>query len=132
MQPSLWNLQIHDIKPIQALKNPSFKEMIAVAARATHGVVIPTTKATRAYIIKLFKKNLINLWQRISMSDLCFPVLTLLRSVHRKIRLVLSHSPVTHGKQEIKTPTLQSQVTGMKRSHRITGRILAHSLASHR
>ncbi|KAH8995568.1 hypothetical protein EDB86DRAFT_2922104 [Lactarius hatsudake] len=60
--------------PIQALEHPSFKEMISVAARATRGVAIPTAKATRTYIIKLFKKNLIYLWERINVSDLCFPV----------------------------------------------------------
>ena len=44
--------------------------MIAVAARSTRGVVVPTGKATRAYIIKLFKKNLTHLRQRINVSEL--------------------------------------------------------------
>ena len=44
--------------------------MIAVAARSTRGVVVPTGKATRAYIIKLFKKNLTQLRQRINVSEL--------------------------------------------------------------
>ncbi|KAH9015806.1 hypothetical protein EDB85DRAFT_1875506, partial [Lactarius pseudohatsudake] len=67
-----WLVETH--QPIQALEHPSFKEMISVAARATRGVVIPTAKATRAYIIKLFKKNLIYLRERINVSDLCFPI----------------------------------------------------------
>ena len=57
-------------KPIQALEHPTFKEMIAVAARSTCGVVIPSTKVTCAYIIKLFKKNLTNLQERINVSGL--------------------------------------------------------------
>lgn len=106
--------------------------MITVAARATRGVVIPTTKATRAYIIKLFGKNLTNLRERINVSDLQFPILFLPTSIYRKIGLALSRSPVTHGKREIKMPTLRSQGTGMKKSRRITGRIVVHSLASRR
>ena len=51
---NLLNLQDHCIKPIQAFQHPSFKAMIAVAARATHGVTIPSLKVTRAYIISLF------------------------------------------------------------------------------
>jgi hypothetical protein len=53
---------IHHInQPIQALEHPKFKEMISVAARATHGVTIPNRKATRNYIMDLFQKNLTNL-----------------------------------------------------------------------
>ena len=58
------------MKPIQALEHPAFKEMIAVAARSTRGVVVPTGKATRAYIIKLFKRNLTHLRDRINVGDL--------------------------------------------------------------
>ena len=65
---NLLNLQDHCIKPIQAFQHPSFKAMIAVAARATHGVTIPSLKVTRAYIISLFKKNVAKLWERLSVS----------------------------------------------------------------
>jgi len=44
--------------------------MIDTAARATRGVQIPNRKATRAYIIKLFKNNLTNLRNRIKVCDL--------------------------------------------------------------
>jgi len=44
--------------------------MIDTAARATRGVQIPNWKATQAYIIKLFKNNLTNLWNRIKVCDL--------------------------------------------------------------
>ena len=46
--------------------------MIDVAARATWGVEIPSRKATRAYIISLFKKNLANLRDRINVNHLTF------------------------------------------------------------
>jgi len=58
------------MKPIQALEHPAFKEMIAVAACSTHSVVVPTGKATHAYIIKLFKKNLTHLQDHINVGDL--------------------------------------------------------------
>ena len=64
------NLQEHDIKPIQAFEHPSFKTMIAVAAHATHGVTIPSREVTWAYIINLFKKNVANFEERISVSHL--------------------------------------------------------------
>ena len=51
----------HMNQPLQALNNPKFKEMISVAARATHGITIPNHKATWKHIIDLFKKNLTNL-----------------------------------------------------------------------
>jgi hypothetical protein len=46
------------MQPLQALDHPSFQKMIDVAARATKGINIPNRKATRKYIIELFKKNL--------------------------------------------------------------------------
>lgn len=55
-------------QPIQALDHPKFKEMISVAARATHGVTIPNRKATRKYIIDLFKKNLADLRSRLAVT----------------------------------------------------------------
>lgn len=58
----------HVLQPIQALEHQAFKEMISVAARSTRGVVIPNRKATRVYIIKLFKKNLTNLREQINVS----------------------------------------------------------------
>jgi len=48
-------------QPIQTLEHPKFKNMIDVAARATHGVTIPNRKAMQNHIIELFKKNLTNL-----------------------------------------------------------------------
>ncbi|KAH9041467.1 hypothetical protein EDB83DRAFT_2178396, partial [Lactarius deliciosus] len=54
-----WLVETHQV--------PS-RHLISVAARATRGVAIPTAKATRAYIIKLFKKNLIYLRERINVS----------------------------------------------------------------
>ncbi|KAF9047921.1 hypothetical protein BJ165DRAFT_1583312 [Panaeolus papilionaceus] len=56
-------------QPIQALDHPRFKERIDVAARSTHGVVIPSQKKTREYIIELFKKNLASLRDRLKVSD---------------------------------------------------------------
>ena len=52
-----------------ALNHPSFKNMIDIAARATHGVKIPGHKATRAHIISLFKQNLSNLRDRLKVSN---------------------------------------------------------------
>ena len=57
----------HMNQPIQALDHPKFKEMISVAARATHGVTIPNRKAARKYIMDLFKKNLTNLRSRLTV-----------------------------------------------------------------
>jgi hypothetical protein len=73
--PGLLGLQKHGIKPIQAFEHPSFKEMIAVAAHATRGVALPSMKATCAYIVKLFKKNVTNLRERINVSGIQFPFL---------------------------------------------------------
>jgi hypothetical protein len=42
--------------------------MIDIAARSTHGVVIPNHKGTRAHIIKLFKQNHSNLRDRLTVS----------------------------------------------------------------
>ncbi|KAF5309489.1 hypothetical protein D9619_012496 [Psilocybe cf. subviscida] len=53
-------------QPIQALEHPAFKSMIAIAARATDGVKIPSGKATRKYIMEQFKKNLTDLRRRLS------------------------------------------------------------------
>ncbi|KAF5365840.1 hypothetical protein D9757_012805 [Collybiopsis confluens] len=45
-------------QPIDAFEHPSFRNLIDVSSRATSGVEIPNRKATRAYIIMRFKKNL--------------------------------------------------------------------------
>ena len=66
----LLDLQELGIKPIQAFEHPSFKAMITVAARATHGVTIPSMKVTHACIINLFKKNVVNLREWLSVSFL--------------------------------------------------------------
>lgn len=42
--------------------------MIDIAARATHGITIPNRKATRKYIIELFKKNLTDLRNRLAVN----------------------------------------------------------------
>ncbi|KAF8960961.1 hypothetical protein BDZ97DRAFT_1665051, partial [Flammula alnicola] len=54
-------------QPIQAFEHPSFKKMIDIAARATHGVTLPNRKATRKHIIQLFKKNLTGLRERLKV-----------------------------------------------------------------
>ena len=128
----LLGLQEHGVKPLQAFEHPSFKAMITVAAGATRGVTIPSRKVTRAHIINLFKKNVANLQERISVSYLQFSFCIFSWAICRKIQQALSHSPVMPGRQAIRMPTLLSQVTGMKKSHQITGRIIVHSLASHR
>ncbi|EJF61811.1 hypothetical protein DICSQDRAFT_59826, partial [Dichomitus squalens LYAD-421 SS1] len=48
-------------QPIHAMEHPAFKNMIAIAARATNGVTIPKRKQTRQAIIALFKDNLTKL-----------------------------------------------------------------------
>jgi hypothetical protein len=53
-----------------------------------HGVVIPSTKVTRAYIIKLFKKNLTNLRERINVSGLWIPVHSSIYLQNKKTGLV--------------------------------------------
>jgi len=50
-----------NIKPIQALEHPKFKEMIDIVARATNSVKIPRRKATRAEIMWMFKNHLTKL-----------------------------------------------------------------------
>ncbi|PPQ76983.1 hypothetical protein CVT24_009478, partial [Panaeolus cyanescens] len=52
-------------QPIQALDHPRFKELIDVASRSTHGVVIPSRKKAREYIMELFRKNLGSLRDRL-------------------------------------------------------------------
>ena len=59
-------------QPIQAFEHPAFKDMIDTAAQATRGVKIPNRKATRAYIIKLFKQNLTKLRDRLKVHTLLF------------------------------------------------------------
>ncbi|KAJ3897414.1 hypothetical protein F5879DRAFT_813971, partial [Lentinula edodes] len=59
-------------QPIAALEHPKFRNMIAVAARATAGVKIPSRKATRHSIIKLFKRNLYELRSRFAVSRLLY------------------------------------------------------------
>ncbi|KAE9399082.1 hypothetical protein BT96DRAFT_821133, partial [Gymnopus androsaceus JB14] len=54
-------------QPIDALEHPSFHKMIDIASRAAHGVNIPNRKATRAYIIARFKKNLTDLRKRLNV-----------------------------------------------------------------
>ena len=61
------SLIYHTNQPIQALDHPKFKEMISVAARATHGVTVPNCKATRKHIIDLFKKKLADLRSRLTV-----------------------------------------------------------------
>ena len=39
--------------------------MIDVASRSKNGVTVPDRKATRAYIIELFKKNMASLKERL-------------------------------------------------------------------
>jgi hypothetical protein len=43
--------------------------MIAIAAWATNGVIIPNRKATRAEIIQLFKDQLTKLKERLNVCD---------------------------------------------------------------
>ncbi|KAE9388934.1 hypothetical protein BT96DRAFT_835590, partial [Gymnopus androsaceus JB14] len=59
-------------QPIDALEHPSFHKMIDIASRATHGVSIPNWKATRAYIIVRFKKNLTDLCKHLNVSSFSF------------------------------------------------------------
>jgi hypothetical protein len=47
------------------MDHPKFKEMIQVSSRATNGVVVPDRDNNRKYIINLFKKNMIELRNRL-------------------------------------------------------------------
>ena len=58
-------------QPIQALEHPKFKELIDVASRAKSGVSIPGRKATRAEIMRMFKKHLTTLKAQLSV---CVPL----------------------------------------------------------
>jgi hypothetical protein len=62
------NILTLNVKPIQALEHPKFKEMIDVASRATKGVKIPGRKATRAEIIHTFKDHLTKLKAKLNVS----------------------------------------------------------------
>ena len=53
-----WNF---NIKPIQAVEHPKFKDMIDIVAQATNSVKIPGRKATRAEIMRMFKNHLMKL-----------------------------------------------------------------------
>ncbi|PSR75311.1 hypothetical protein PHLCEN_2v9174 [Hermanssonia centrifuga] len=45
-------------QPIQALEHPTFASMIQIAARATDGVTIPSRKACRSEIMRLFHEEI--------------------------------------------------------------------------
>ena len=74
-----WGLQ-----PIQTFKNPKFKAMLNMAARATKGViVVPTPRKTRGRVILSFKQKMYLLQDRLKVcvvnSDSYFFTLT---SIH--------------------------------------------------
>ena len=54
-------------QPIQALEHLKFKDMISVAARATHSITIPNCKETQKHIIDLFKKNIADLQNKLTV-----------------------------------------------------------------
>ena len=45
-------------QPLQALEHPSFRKMIAIAARATCGIKLDSQKQTRNAIMKTFKEQM--------------------------------------------------------------------------
>ncbi|OJT04203.1 hypothetical protein TRAPUB_5111 [Trametes pubescens] len=53
-------------QPLRALEHPAFKNMIDIAARATDGVKILNCKQTRREIIRLFKKNMTQLREKLN------------------------------------------------------------------
>ena len=57
---------------MQALEHPAFKNMIDIAARATKGVKIPNRAQTRSEIIKLFKRNMTRLRERLNVSAIAY------------------------------------------------------------
>ena len=85
------------------------------------------------HILSIYSRRMLQVWGKGSVW-VTFNFLSVFshRAICRKIQQALSHSPVMHGRQEIRMPTLLSQATGMKKSCQITGRIIVHSLASHR
>jgi hypothetical protein len=56
------------LHPIQAIDHPAFQKMIAVAARATSGVILPNCNATCGEIMNLFKKQMTKLKERLNVS----------------------------------------------------------------
>ncbi|KAF9034073.1 hypothetical protein BJ165DRAFT_1356689, partial [Panaeolus papilionaceus] len=58
-------------QPIQAFNHPSFQWMIAVAARATQGVNLPSRKQTRAEIMRMFREHMKALGERLNVSNFC-------------------------------------------------------------
>ncbi|OJA16868.1 hypothetical protein AZE42_13376, partial [Rhizopogon vesiculosus] len=56
-------------QPIQAVNHSSFKKMIDIAARATHGVIVPNRKATCHEIMDSFKKQMSKLKECLNASN---------------------------------------------------------------
>ncbi|KAF8174372.1 hypothetical protein BJ912DRAFT_858516, partial [Pholiota molesta] len=56
-------------QPLRAFEHEAFKNMIAIAARATKGVKIPPRTATRDFIIKKFKEQMQALSARLNVSS---------------------------------------------------------------
>ncbi|OBZ65234.1 putative AC transposase [Grifola frondosa] len=56
-------------QPISALEHPKFKAMIDMAARATDGVKIPTHKAARKEIIRMFNAQMAGLRRRLNSDN---------------------------------------------------------------
>jgi hypothetical protein len=90
--------------------------MIATASRATNGVKIPNRKATRQEIIDLFKRQLLNLKERMNVSTNSSYMRGLLTSnaFRAKLHLARSVLPAMHGKHPIQTHTLRSLAIGSK------------------
>ncbi|KAF8186318.1 hypothetical protein BJ912DRAFT_469614 [Pholiota molesta] len=59
-------------QPIRALEHESFKNMIAIAARATKAVKIPSRTAARDHIIRQFKEQMKALSERLNVSYIKF------------------------------------------------------------
>lgn len=56
------------IKPIQALENPRFRELIELVARSKDGEVnFPTRQATRKAIIQKYRAHLLDLRKRLNV-----------------------------------------------------------------
>ncbi|KAI0702200.1 hypothetical protein C8Q76DRAFT_633194 [Earliella scabrosa] len=59
-------------QPISAVEHPKFKQMIHVAAAATNGVTIPSRKAARAGIMRMFNSELEGLRKKLTVRPSLF------------------------------------------------------------
>ena len=77
------NSNHESLQPIQTFKNPKFKAMLNMAARATKGIIVPTPRKTRGHVILSFKQKMYLLRDRLKVCvDILFHCLFTLTSMH--------------------------------------------------